>query len=73
MLVTCPESAHLESIEYEEDDRGMVITSCTAFSPACAVTCAQMCAARLTQRRRSRELVAVAPPDEENTSTPSRR
>ena len=53
MLVTCPESAHLESIEYEDDDLGMLITSCTAFSPPCAVTCARTCAARLDRRRKA--------------------
>ena len=59
MLVTCPESAHLESIEYEQDELGMLITSCTAFAPACAVSCAGTCAARLDQRRRSRNFVRV--------------
>lgn len=58
-LVTCPESAHLESMEYEETDLGMLITSCTAYSPAGSVSCARICAARLDRRRRTRDLVAI--------------
>jgi hypothetical protein len=53
MRVTCPETAHLEEIEYEEDPSGMLITSCTRFSPPCAVRCARVCAARLDRKRRS--------------------
>lgn len=66
-LVTCPESAHLESIEYEEGDLGMLITSCTAYSPACSVSCARTCAARLDRRRRTRDLVAIEVEVEEDT------
>lgn len=54
MLVTCPESAHLEQSSYEDHPLGMLITSCTRFSPARAVTCARECAARLDRRRRRR-------------------
>jgi hypothetical protein len=50
MLVTCPETAHLERLEYEERPHGMHILSCTRFSPACAVTCDRVCAARLDQK-----------------------
>lgn len=59
MLITCPESAHLESIEYEDDDLGMLITSCTAFSPPCVVSCARTCAARLDRRRKTGETAAT--------------
>ena len=55
MLVTCPESAHLEEITYEDHPLGMRVTSCTAFSPACAVTCEQLCARRLDLKRRRRQ------------------
>ena len=53
-LVTCPESAHLERIDYEVHPLGMLVTACTRFSPACAVTCGRICAARLDQKRRLR-------------------
>jgi hypothetical protein len=54
MLVTCPESAHLEQIEYEDDPAGLLIRRCTAFpgNPVCPRTCA----ARLDTRRRSKRL-----------------
>ena len=54
MKVTCPETAHLVEIEFEDHPLGMLITSCTRFSPACAVTCDRVCAARLDRKRRSR-------------------
>ena len=63
MLVTCPESAHLEEIEYVDSPFGMLITRCTRFSPSCAVTCDRVCAARLDRKRRcSQEFV-----DDEDT------
>jgi hypothetical protein len=52
LRVTCPESAHLEEIEYEDHPLGLLISSCSGFSPACAVTCQRTCAARLDRRRR---------------------
>ena len=52
MFVTCPESAHLAELEFEDHPLGMLITACSHFSPACAVTCARTCAARIDQRRR---------------------
>lgn len=51
MLVTCPESAHLEEIEYEDDPLGMLIVRCSAFPPGCPMKCARTCAARLDRRR----------------------
>lgn len=63
MLVTCPETAHLENIEYLDSPLGMLITSCTRFSPACAVTCERLCAARLDHKRRAQEELL----DEEDT------
>lgn len=63
MLLTCPESAHLAEIGYEDHPLGMLITSCSQFSPACAVTCSRLCAARLDQRQRE----ADALPDDEDT------
>jgi hypothetical protein len=52
LYVTCPESAHLEEIEYELDPLGMLIRGCSAFAPGCPVTCARTCAKRLDARRR---------------------
>lgn len=53
-LVTCPESAHLELIEYDETPVGMVIRACSRFRPPHEVTCARTCAARLDQAARTR-------------------
>lgn len=63
MLVTCPESAHLEEIEYDVHPLGLLISSCTGFSPPCSVSCERTCAARLDRRRRSSPDFS----DEENT------
>lgn len=49
-LLTCPESAHLELIEYVDDSLGTLVVACSAFRPACAVECPRTCAARLDQR-----------------------
>lgn len=51
-LVTCPESAHLERIEYENHPLGLLIAACSRFQPACAVTCQRTCAAMLDRRDR---------------------
>jgi hypothetical protein len=51
MLVTCPETAHLEELEYVDDDFGMLIDACTRFAAPCPVTCTRLCA-RLMDRRR---------------------
>lgn len=51
MLVTCPESAHLEVLEYVDDPLGMLIAGCSAFQPECAVRCARECARRLDRKR----------------------
>ena len=49
-LVTCPDTAHLELIDYEDTPFGMVITACSRFRPSCAVRCPRTCAARLDRR-----------------------
>jgi hypothetical protein len=53
-LITCPGSAHLEEIEMERTPFGIVIVSCSRFTPACEVTCARDCAARMDRRDRLR-------------------
>jgi hypothetical protein len=50
-LVTCPESAHLEQIEYEATPLGLLIVTCSKFQPGC-VDCERTCAARLDQKHR---------------------
>jgi hypothetical protein len=51
IFVTCPETAHLEEIEYEDTPCGMVVTSCSRLSPSNSVTCARTCTARLDRKR----------------------
>lgn len=55
-LVTCPESAHLEMIVYEDSPLGMLIEACTRFQPGCPMSCPRTCAARLDRRVRDDEL-----------------
>jgi hypothetical protein len=50
--ITCPESAHLETIDYERTRCGIVIDACSRFDPPCAVACAGECARRLDLRDR---------------------
>jgi hypothetical protein len=54
-LVTCPETAHLEEIEYDTTPCGMLITECSRFQPHAHVECTRLCAARLDRRRRDSE------------------
>jgi hypothetical protein len=51
-LVTCPESAHLEMIIYEDTPLGLLIDACTRFQPGCMMKCPRTCAARLDRRFR---------------------
>lgn len=56
-FISCPDSGYLEEIEYEDHALGMLVTSCTRFSPACALDCGRLCVAALDRRRsRSRQL-----------------
>lgn len=50
--ITCPESAHLEEIEYEADAEGRIlrILRCTRFTPSDALECDEECAHRLNRR-----------------------
>jgi hypothetical protein len=54
--ITCPESAHLEEVEYERTPLGVVINSCSRFEPACNVRCAAECARRMDRADHIREL-----------------
>ena len=63
-LVTCPETGHLEELEYESSPFGMLILACTRFRPSCAVECPGTCAARFDRRDRP---VPPRPDDGEDT------
>jgi len=52
-LITCPETAHLEMIDYETSPFGMLIRSCSQLRASCdGTTCPRTCAARLDRRDR---------------------
>ena len=54
-LLTCPETAHLELIEYLDEPVGIIVTSCSRFRPPCDLGCQRTCAARLDRGRRCNE------------------
>jgi len=58
-FITCPETAHLEMIEYEDTPLGMLIHACSQYRPACDVSCPRTCAARLDRRARSSFVLEV--------------
>jgi hypothetical protein len=47
-LITCPDTAHLEQIDYDDHPLGLLIVACTGLTP-----CERTCAARLDRRRRA--------------------
>jgi len=49
-LITCPETAHLEVIDFEETPVGCVVSACSRFRPAGAIDCPRTCAARMDRR-----------------------
>jgi hypothetical protein len=51
ILLTCPESAHLEKIEYVDHPLGMLIVRCSAYPGDCPPACPRTCAKRLDQKR----------------------
>lgn len=57
--ITCPETAHLETIEYETSPVGMLIRTCSGHRSTCEATCPRTCAARLDKRDRSSFVVEV--------------
>lgn len=52
-FVTCPDTAHLELIQYDDTPLGMLIVGCSRLRGACAVDCPRTCAARLDRRASS--------------------
>lgn len=53
MHVTCPESAHLETLEVEHHPLGMLVGACTHY-PGGEPACTRRCAALLDRKERSR-------------------
>ena len=53
-LVTCPETAHLEQIEYDDHPLGMLIVRCSRYGAKCPLECPRTCAARLDRRDKGR-------------------
>lgn len=53
MLVTCPETAHLEEIDYEDSSAGLLVASCSGFASPCSMSCGVTCAALLDRKRRA--------------------
>jgi hypothetical protein len=51
-LITCPDTAQLEEIEYEQSPLGILITGCSRFQPRSCVTCDRECARRMNRRDR---------------------
>lgn len=49
--VTCPETAHLEQIEYEPSPLGLLIARCSRWGDS-PTTCARTCAQRMDCRAR---------------------
>ena len=70
-LVTCPETAHLEEIWFDDHPLGILIVRCSRFAPACVMTCPRTCAARLDKRDHDRTDPDVASRD--NTQVVSLR
>lgn len=58
-MVTCPESAHLERIEYDTSPFGMLIRACSGHATTCEAACPRTCAARLDRRDRSAFVIEV--------------
>jgi hypothetical protein len=54
LCVTCPETAHLETLEVEHHPLGMLISGCSGWQSRGEETCPRSCAALLDRRERSR-------------------
>jgi hypothetical protein len=50
--VTCPETAHLETIELEHHPLGTLIAACSRFAPSCVPACSRSCAGLMDRRER---------------------
>jgi hypothetical protein len=54
MCVTCPETAHLETLEVEHHPLGILISGCSGWKNGGEATCTRRCASLLDRRERSR-------------------
>jgi hypothetical protein len=50
--VTCPETAHLETIALEHHPLGTLIAACTRFAPSGVPACSRHCAGLMDRRER---------------------
>jgi hypothetical protein len=66
-LVTCPETAHVELIEHEQDPLGLLILACSRFRPPWDLQCARTCATRMDRRDR---VVVLASGEETQVDVP---
>ena len=59
--VTCPYSAHLETVQYILDSNGYVadIEACSTFEPCAEVDCDQLCKRHMNKRRRLERSVTL--------------
>ncbi len=67
--VTCPETAHLEEIDYDVEPfskRVLRIARCSRFSPEEAITCDRTCRDRMN----CRVAAGTAPPVNDNDGNP---
>lgn len=73
-IITCPETAHLESLEYYEDPttgKILGITGCTRFSSCHEVTCNCLCAKRINERLVADVKQLSDPADADDSVSPS--
>jgi len=52
-LITCPDSAHLEMIEYDASPCGMLVLACSRYGVGRDGVCPRRCAALFDQRDRA--------------------
>jgi hypothetical protein len=50
--VTCPETAHLETVELEHHPLGTLIAACSRFAPSGVPACSRSCAGLMDRRAR---------------------
>jgi len=58
MLVSCPETANLEQIDYDDHPLGRLILGCSRFA-VCPIRCSRTCAAILDREDRGRTDVEI--------------
>jgi hypothetical protein len=58
-FVVCPETAHLEKIEYLDSPLGMLTFSCSRYASQCELGCSRACARHFDLRARLWGLAAA--------------